>query len=586
MINAILSPSENHRPLRVNQSGGSPLQFNEQLCSAGLTMTILGRMMRSRREKFSAGAIPDAVPCGAITKKRDQVRRILDVLAAGRWVTLIVSCLLIFLVSASWAISTPLGASPDEPAHIIKAASVAQGQFIGEITEAPAVTRVQVPSGLAAATKWPCFAFDNTKEANCTPPVENGTDLVSANTSAGLYNPTFYAIVGVPSLFVDDTSRAVMVMRLAGALMASFFLAITFSAMLRLGKPLWTGLGFVAALTPMVFFLNGAVNPNALEIATGAALLASLLVVVGGKSSHERWWLGAVAASGFLLAQARGLSPLWMAMIAVAVVAFTPWERLAVLLKRVDVWITLVVLAAGVVAAGAWIAATGTLGSMGVFPGAGEVGRREAFVEMLVGRSFDPGIVGVFGWLDTVAPAFDYVLWSFLGLGIVVGALTVARGRELAGIIVGLAGLMLVPPIVQAASVNSSGYIWQGRYTLVAYVVVMLIASVVIANSRMSAELPGGRIPSRFIGIIGSLVVVGQVFALATAIRRYSVGADTSWLDALQQAPSWVPPLGIVTWLVVAFVGMSGLIGLWALAFHRSTLGVPETSLAATASQR
>ena len=128
---------------------------------------------------------------------------------------------------------------------------------MGEITATPGVTRVQVPSGLATSSAWPCFAFDSTKEASCTPEITNGTDRVSVNTSAGLYNPTYYAIVGVPSLLTDDTTRAVMLMRLSGGLMASFFLAVTFCALLRLGNPLWTGLGFVAVLTPMVFFLNG-----------------------------------------------------------------------------------------------------------------------------------------------------------------------------------------------------------------------------------------------------------------------------------------------------------------------------------------
>lgn len=509
------------------------------------------------------------------------MRLVLDALAAGKCVTLIVSCFFIFLVSASWAVSTPLGASPDESAHIIKAASVARGQLIGATTDAPAVTRVQIPSGLAAANEWACYRFDSTKEANCIPRVGNGPDLVSATTSAGLYNPTYYAIVGLPSLFVDDTSRAVMAMRLAGALVASFFLSITFCAMLRLGNPFWAGLGFMAALTPMVFFLNGAVNPNALEVAAGAALLTSLLVVVLGKSNHQRWWLGAVASSGFLLAQARALGPLWMALIALAVLSFTPWGRLALLLKRMDVWITLGVLAAGVVAAGAWIVATGTLGSMGVFPGAGEVGREEAFVEMLVGRSFDAGLVGVFGWLDTMAPNFDYVLWSFLGMGLVVSALAVGRRREMAGVIVCAAGLMLVPPIVQAASVESSGYIWQGRYALVAYVMVVLMSAAVLATSRIPFGLIGARIASRTIGIVGSLVLIGQIFAMATAIKRYSVGTDTSWFDAMQQEPRWLPPLGEATWLVVAALGLLGIMGLWALVFRRSSSGIARSSRAA-----
>ncbi|WP_166790861.1 DUF2142 domain-containing protein [Cryobacterium mannosilyticum] len=492
--------------------------------------------------------------------------------------TLLVSWGAIFLLSAAWAITSPLGASPDEPAHIIKAAAVARGQLIGELTDAPAVTQVMIPKGLSQAGSWPCYAFDNSVEANCTPAISNVPRLAAANTSAGLYNPTYYALVGLPSVLTNDTSLAVMTMRLTSALIASLFLATSFCALLRLGNPFITGLGFLSALTPMVFFLNGAVNPNSLEIATGAALLTSLLVLVRGSTQHERLWLVVVATSGILMAQARGLSPLWMAVIAASVLVFASTARLKALLTRWDVWVTLVLLGAGVAAAGAWILRTGTLQSMGVFPGAGSVGPVEAFVEMLVARSFDQGTVGVFGWLDTPAPSFAFALWSALGIGSVVLALAVARGRRLGSITVALAGFMLIPPIVQAASVKASGYIWQGRYALVGYVVLVLIASIAVASDGETPRQQGLAVRGRIVIIIGGLVSIGQVFALATALKRYGVGADSSWLDALRQTPLWSPPGGGLVWLTVSLCAMVVIVVLWGISSRGAAASRPPSA--------
>jgi hypothetical protein len=507
---------------------------------------------------------------GVSPNEWELVRRLGRSFSASTWMTLIVSWASIFLLSATWAISSPLGASPDEPAHIIKAAAVARGQIIGEPTPKPAVTRVLIPAGLAQAGSWPCYAFDSTREANCTPPVSNASNLVNAETSAGLYNPVYYALVGLPSLITSDTSLAVMMMRLTSALISSLFLAISFCALMRLGDPLITGLGFLAAMTPMALFLNGAVNPNSLEVATGAALLTSLLVVIRGESGHERVWLGGVAFSGVLMAQSRGLSPLWMALIALTAIIYPAQGRLRALLKRWDVWATVLIVGAGVGAAAMWIIETGTLQSMGVFPGAGKIQPTEAFIEMLVARSFDPGTVGVFGWLDTPAPTFDYVLWSSLSLGTLLLAVCLARGRELASVLVCLAGFMLIPPIVQAASVNASGYIWQGRYALVGYVVLVMVSAVSASSGNVSWSDLGRHRRTRVVATVGGLVALGQALALATTIKRYAVGTDISWFEASQKVPLWLPPGGAVVWLVLSVGGSLLIVCLWAFRSHNA----------------
>lgn len=476
--------------------------------------------------------------------------------------------LFLFIAGASWAIATPLGASPDEPAHIIKAASVVRGELLGAPTDAPAVREVTVPAGIAESARWPCYAFDGTAEASCLASVTDDWSDTTAETSAGLYNPTFYALVGWPSLVVQDASASVMGMRLVNALLTSLLLTCAIAALLRFGGSRLMTAAVAAAVTPMVLFLNGSVNPNGLEIAAGAALLASLLLLVRGEVERRWPWLLIVAVAGVLLAQSRGLSPLWLGLFGVtALIAARP-GRLPDLLKDRGVWVTIAALIGGIVAAGAWILRTGTLGSMGVFPGAGEISPRRAFLEMLLARSIDPGYVGVFGWLDTPAAPLAYVTWSFLACAVLLAAIAVARGRALIALVFAGLAFVLVPPVVQAASVATSGYIWQGRYALVAYVGLLIVAGVVASDSKeLGAGVP--RFALRRIDVaVGALVGVAQGFALLHATKRYAVGTDADWLTFLRE-PEWLPPLGAYLWPVLVGFAMVGVLVVMRFAAQR-----------------
>lgn len=457
----------------------------------------------------------------------------------------------ILIAAVAWAIATPLGGSPDEPAHIIKAASVARGQFIGEPTEQPAVRSVQVPAGIATAADWPCYAFVPATPASCLLDVVDGSELASAETSAGLYNPTYYLLVGWPSLLTDNTSAAVLGMRIVGALVVSFFLAAGFAALHRLRPNRVTAFGLAAAVTPMVLFLASAVNPNGLEIATGFALLSALLLVVGPVPLERRWpWLVLIGASGVLLAQARGLSPLWMAVIALVAIVVTPWPQVIRELRRWPVMLTVGVLAVGVLGAVGWTFATGSLNSMGSFPGATDSPTR-AFLTMLF-RTFDPGIVGYFGWLDTPAPAFVLAFWSFLAFAVVIAAVAVSRGRRTWGLAIAVVALLVVPAVVQALSVQSSGYIWQGRYALVAYATLVALATAIAASAVPASSSFPDRWRRRLVAWIAGLVVLGQTWALFTTFQRYQGSLP---IDQVVLHPVWTPPGGLLLWLVLVAVG-------------------------------
>lgn len=461
--------------------------------------------------------------------------------------------LAVFLISASWAVATPLAGSPDEPSHIIKAAAVVRGELIGEPAGRPSWTIVQVPQGLAEAQSWSqCFAFKPDTTAACSAEPRTGPGLAPAWTSAGLYNPVYYALVGWPSLIIDGGS-AVVGMRLVSAAVSSALLALTVLVLLSFGRPLIALTGALAALTPMVFFLNGAVNPNALEISGASAVLALLLRCGLGPppGATYRWVAAAVAAAGALAVSARAVSPLWLAAFIVVAAIATPPARLRELARRWETWAAAGIIAAATVFAGGWALSTNTLSNLGSFDGAGTVGPVRAFFEMLVDRSFDAGMIGDFGWLDTPAPAVVIVLWSAGFLITVVSALALTRGRLLFALLASGAVFLLVPPLIQAASVMNSGYIWQGRYTLVAYVGVIVVATIGLSTSRAWTV---GRVPSRVVWIVGAVAAFGQVVALAQMLRRFMSGSSVDWIDVLR-LQQWSPPLGPVPWCVAAIAG-------------------------------
>lgn len=465
----------------------------------------------------------------------------------------------------AWAAATPMAASPDEPAHIIKAAAVVRGDWLGTPTGRAGFTEVEVPSGVAAAWSWTCTAYDETMPASCQGAFRNGSEPIAAETSAGLYNPVYYLMVGVPTLLTDDPRVAVYAMRALTAIICGFFFAAAAVALLPMTRSFGALVAILGVLTPTTVFLAGSVNPNAVEVSSAAALLAALLALVRRDDARIPVpHLVLVGLSGVVLANTRGLSPLWMAVIAIiAIIAARP-GRLRELLRSWRVWITLAVLASGSGFAVLWLVSSNTLGSMGTFTGAGTVSPARAFTVMLLERSTDAGLIALFGWLDTPGPNIAYALWSFLAVAVVLGAFALGRGRLVWATLGSVAAFFLLPAAVQAASVGSSGYIWQGRYSLAVYAVLIITAAVAAtASSRADAAF------STLRGhlVIGVPVAAVAAFTILWSIRRYAIGGG-SWWGELLTRPQWLPPLGWWPWPLLTLLAVAGIVAV--LAAHRS----------------
>jgi hypothetical protein len=120
-----------------------------------------------------------------------------------------------------------------------------------------------------------------------------------------------------------------------------------------------------------------------------------------------------------------------------------------------------------------------------------------------------------------------------------------------------------------------SGYIWQGRYSLVAFACVVLVAGVVLGERFDLAVLRSG-FTRRAVWTVSVLVLTAHLLALVFAIKRYSRGADTEWLSFIMH-PGWQPPGGWVVWPVVMTLGVAVV----AVAWRATTLAVPAPAVSA-----
>lgn len=485
--------------------------------------------------------------------------------STSNWRALLTSWALLFALTATWAIATPISAAPDEPAHLVKAASVVRGQFIGDPGEFGEV--VSVPRYIAHTHAETCYAFHVDESADCVP-ADSGdpSELVEATTTAGLYNPLYYVLIGWPSLVFGD-STGVYAMRMMSALLTSGLLALSFMIVAGWRRRVLPALGLLTALTPMVIFLGGVVNPSGPEIAGSLAASVAVVSIALGRDKSRLAQQSAVLAIGAAVAvNMRGISPLWVAIGLAAPLLLLGWNSLRELLRTAAVRTAVAVVLAAAALAMVWTVFSNSLGSgidgdgaEQLYPGVGThpvVG----FVQMLLSTfDYGRGIVGEFGWTEISAPPYAFFLWSALTGALLVFGASILRGRHLIvyGIVLGAA--FLLPAAVQAVYVTSGGYIWQGRYTLPAFAILVFVTAALL--DEVLGERLEGRSAGRLLAVVAAAWAFAQFDSFLRVLRRYAEGWPSSWGEFLR-TPDWAPPGGTIA-LPIAFAVLVALFAYW-----------------------
>lgn len=471
------------------------------------------------------------------------------------------------LLASVWAVANPLMASPDEPAHTVKAASVVRGQLSPPDTEGGSLVRV--PYFFVLVTGYPvCYMFTPQDTGVCHPEAALPLDeMVDGVTPAGRYNPLYYAIVGLPTL-LPPGDGVLYAMRLLSAVLTTFFLALGLRALAQTPQPAWVVPGVAAALTPMVVFLTSTVNPAAVEITAAFALWCQLLVLLRhpdpARTVGRMAW---VAVSATFLVNARGLSLLYCAVIVAVVLLVSPWRSFLAVVRTRGTWPSFAVIGVAGAAAAAWVVGTNSLGSGGEVTSPGLTFLSAAKMTVLAWNEYLVNMVGEFGWMDTQLETWVHMTFA-AGAGVVVVlALAVGTWRERAALVLVGVGTFALPVLVHASQARYLGLIWQGRYILPVAIGLPLLAGAVLV-ARMSALGPALLDPARRLGVAVATVVAivlatVQLLAFGENLHRYVNGEDGGWVSLAPDA--WLPPLplGLVIALGVLATAAYGAHLVW-----------------------
>jgi hypothetical protein len=482
-----------------------------------------------------------------------------------RWWVFIAAWVALGLLAGAWAVSSPLSTAPDEPAHFVKAASVVRGQLVGP--QGTYGNDVQVPNYVSWTIGHTCFKFHDETPANCIPPlVGDPWETVTAPTTAGYYNPVYYAVVGWPTLILQSGS-GLYAMRFVSAVVTTGLLALSFMLVFTWKRRALPLIGLVAAVTPMVIYVAGVVNPSAFEIAGTLTTFVAITTIITQPNKallRERSIVLVVAA--VLALNMRTISPLWILLAIALPFLLLPGRELLSLLRQRTVIVSAAVIAAAAAVALAWTPLSSWLGARAnegapaptlittVFPDVGE-SPLYGFAKTL-GLTFTntTAMIGNFGWLDTPAPAVTVVIWTVLVGAILLAGASLLGGRR--AVVASLLFLLalLCPALIQAAFITDGGYIWQGRYGLPIFVMMIFGIAALVS---VETERAGARVGSagRALGIVLALWAVGQACAFVIALRRNVVGTDAP-LPQLFSAPAWLPPGGTTLSLVMFAVGL------------------------------
>ncbi|WP_309076180.1 DUF2142 domain-containing protein [Paenarthrobacter sp.] len=452
--------------------------------------------------------------------------------------------LILGTLTSLWALASPLMTVPDEPAHAIKAAAVVRGQVQPQMAgpQGEPVT-VWVPGYFAELGAQTCTAFKPDLTAACAPPIDPAnTAPAQARTTAGNYNPLYYVLAGLPSRFLDG-APALYGMRIISGLVSAAFLAMAFVAATRLRHSLWPVTASTVALTPMVLYLSGSINPNSLEIVTTLAFFLNLCLVLDKAKSLStvRAPMVAVGLSGVALANTRSLSLIWLAAAVFAALVIFGWRPfVAVLRDKLGLAMTALV-AAGCAAGLGWLVMADSLKSLGGTPST--TTPDQAFAHMLDATfNYANGYIGIMGWLDTPAPSGVQIFWHLTFGALLLAALSSASVRSLAAILPIAAAVVLLPPILQSQVIEELGYIWQGRYLLALVVLLLVVCGV---TQRDQSFRNSTRARSLALWLLSG-AVVAHLYVFLYALRRFTVGLmplHTNWTEMAE--PLWQPPL---TW--------------------------------------
>jgi hypothetical protein len=271
-----------------------------------------------------------------------------------------------------------------------------------------------------------------------------------------------------------------------------------------------------------------------------------------------------IGATASILTLVRGLSPLWVALVAAVLAMFVgPSQLIRLMRARRDVQYALAAVCLCGLFAVWWIFSQGTLNVLAshvrVPRGASEFQTMRLVADHLFSRIRES--IGVLGWLDTPMPTALYLVWYALPLILLGVALARSTWRQRIALVTLVVLVLVVPVIVISRRAHEIGIVWQWRDAL------PLAVGAVIFSAGLFEDPSGTGILRRRVAVaIVATVSLLQVVAFYVNLRRYAVGVKGPHLFFLRNQ-GWSPPTGqlltLATYgLVTASIGALAMLWL------------------------
>jgi len=456
------------------------------------------------------------------------------------WAAVALGSLLALVFAGSWALSSSVGASPDDDYHL---ASIWCGQGprqgICESTENASIVRV--PETVVRSSS--CYAFNAEAVATC----DYSEELISTDRSniSGGYPPVYYWAMS--HLVGGDVQSSVIAMRLFSALIAIIGVAVAVviaPARLKL-LPL---VGLFLTMTPLGSFLIASNNPSGWAYPAVIVFFSAMTTFLVRESRSATVASGVLAICSVIIgAGARADAALYVVLV-LGVSWILLWDR-----KRIDRFS--VALSAAVVAL-----------SVSFYLNAGQsaVLLREQgapgfdagnFVSNLLGLpTLWAGALGTWGlgWLDTAMPATVWLATVGLFFAVLFGSLRAMGVRRAVSVALVALALVVVPMYVLTRENIPIGVGVQPRYILP--LLAVLIMAAWFPSRGKDAIAPS--LPQIYVALLG--LWIANAIALHVNIRRYVTGVDVKSANLDANVEWWwsgfaISPMGVWLTGTIAF---------------------------------
>ncbi|MBU3689328.1 MAG: hypothetical protein B7C54_01730 [Acidimicrobiales bacterium mtb01] len=471
----------------------------------------------------------------------------------------VVFALSLLLLGTAWALSSPVGSSPDDDFHLpsIWCSPTAPNDLCRDLgpSSRDGFKRVEVVASLGPEVA--CFRYQMFESAACQD--LQTTDLVETTANDDLYPGGYYFLMG--SLAREGIAQSVVLMRLFNfALCMAMLVLSVFLAPTRIRRS--AAVALVVTSVPMTLFLFSSTNPSGMVISSTSVvwiLMHALLEPAGRRARALQVGLLVLAAT--LALTSRSDAGVFLVVAAVSVAFSQPRSKIKeVMSHRVVV--------ALVAASAVFIA----LALVSRFPDAGiGIGMQKVDYDRTLAEVFFYNFINLplmwtgglggqgLGWLDTPLP----LVVTFVAVPLVVVLITLGyrdastEGRRSVAWI--LAMLAVIPFYVMAIDRSLVGEIFQARYLLPLLPIAVMCA---LASTRFSR----GEISIGSAGIFAVVALsVAQAAALHANMRRYVTGVEVRVLD-LDSGREWWWPWGPSANLVLVMGTAGFAIAAWQIS--------------------